>query len=145
MNAEWIAAIAAALTVVIAIIQGIYMWRQEDIRKKEYFQAKLARILELTIEYPYLEDPAFTQSWVEKKDAPDDKMMRYDQFCNLIFNYLEELYNYCDGKAEKIEKFVDVKSWVRLHHQNWENPRVSFENADAYSESFKSFVNSHLK
>ena len=38
-------------------------------------------------------------------------------------------------KAEKIEKFVDVKSWVRLHHQNWENPRVQFENAELPMES----------
>ena len=67
MNAEWIAAIAAALTVVIAIIQGIYMWRQEDIRKKEYFQAKLARVLELTIEYPILKTQHSPKAGLKRK------------------------------------------------------------------------------
>ena len=145
MSAEWLAAIATALTVIIAIIQGVYMWRQEVIRKREYFQAKLARILELTIEYPYLEDPAFTQSWSEKKDSPDDKMMRYDQFCNLIFNFLEELFIHFNEDAKKVEEFVDVKSWVRLHRHNWENPRESYENVDAYSKDFRNFISSYIR
>lgn len=145
MSAEWLAAIATALTVIIAIIQGFYMWRQEVIRKREYFQAKLARILELTIEYPYLEDPAFTQSWSEKKDSPDEKIMRYDQFCNLLYNFLEELYKYHKGKTEKIEQFVAVKAWVRLHRQNWEFPREEYENIDAYNTDFRAYINSLIK
>lgn len=145
MKAEWIAAIAAALTVIIAIIQGIYIWRQEATRKKEYLHAKLARILELTIEYPYLEDSTFTQSWNDKKDSPDDEMMRYDQFCNLIFNFLEELYIHFEKDEKKVEEFVDVKSWVRLHRQNWENPREAYENTDAYSKEFREFMKSYLK
>jgi hypothetical protein len=113
-------------------------------KKEDLFTHDLNRIIEIGIEYPYLESRPFTDEWVKFMHTSDEKYLRYDMFCNLIFNYLSQLYDYCDGDKKKIEEFVDVKSWVRLHKYNWHNPVDPNENIDAYSEKFRQFINSYI-
>jgi len=116
----------------------------EKEKKEGILTHDLNRIIEIGIEYPYLESRPFTEKWVQFMHTSDEKYLRYDMFCNLIFNYLSQLYDYCDGDKKKIEEFVDVKSWIRLHKLNWHNPVDPNENIDAYSESFRRFINSYI-
>ena len=116
----------------------------ENEKKEDLFKHDLNRIIEIGIEYPYLESRPFTEKWVQFMHANDDKYLRYDMFCNLIYNYLSQLFDYCNGDKKKVEEFVDVKSWIRLHKYNWQNPVDPNENIDAYSEEFRRFINSYI-
>lgn len=94
----------------------------ENEKKEDLFKHDLNRIIEIGIEYPYLESRPFSEKWIQFMHSKDERYLRYDMFCNLIFNYLSQLFDYCKGDKNKVEEFVDVKSWVRLHKYNWQNP-----------------------
>lgn len=116
----------------------------ENDKKEDLFKHNLSRIIEIGIEYPYLESRPFTENWKQFMHSDDEKYLRYDMFCNLIYNYLSQLFDYCNGDKKKVEEFVDVKSWIRLHKYNWQNPVDPNENIDAYTEEFRRFINSYI-
>lgn len=146
MDGSIIAAlITGSLTLLIAISQGVYIWMSKKKEKEEKLQEELNALLELTVQYPYLEHPTITEHWIENKDKALPRFMRYDQFCNLLFNHLSHVYNFYEGNVNKIENFVDVKSWVRLHEQNWKSPLIRHENRDAYDKDFRDFIDDYLK
>lgn len=138
----------AATAAILAISQWYWNSKIKERDVEIDLQKQLTSILELTIKYPYLEDVAFTESWNDWKAKgcpPDELYMRYDQFCNILFNYLASLYRIKNGDEKEIEDFLDVKSWVRLHRQIWENPRIPAENVDGYSKEFRRYINDFLK
>ena len=109
--------------------------------KEEKLVDKLNKILEIAIQYPYMESRPFTSKWVQFKDSEDERYLRYDMYCNLIFNYIEDVYTFFDHDKKKIEDFIDdIKFWIRLHKYNWQNPVIESENIDAYKEDFRSFI-----
>lgn len=155
------------ITVICSIIAiGLSVWslietkkhnqwdrEAENKRRKDDLDKQLARILEITIEYPYLESPSFTKKWEhearewrnDNKYNLDEKYMRYDQFCNILFNFLSNVHAFYKGNRKEIEDYIDVKNWVRLHGQIWNFPLMEGENADAYSEEFRKYINSYIQ
>lgn len=139
----------------MAVFAGAQIWRnctQDRRTQEDRLRQRLADILALSVQYPYLEHPSITENWKGWKDGLgenvkkyDEKFARYDQFANIIFNFLEDVYIHFKGDKKKIEDFVDVKSWIRLHKQVWEDPLSSYENADSYSDDFRKFIDSYLK
>lgn len=117
----------------------------EKQKREENLKVELNRILEIGIEYPYLESKPFTEEWVLNKLSQDEKYLRYDMYCNLIFNYLHHVFEHFDKDKSNVEKFVDIKTWIRLHKSNWENPVDENENIDGYDEDFRKFINSYIK
>ena len=79
------------------------------------------------------------------KDKNIEAYMRYDIYCNLLFNFLAELYEFYNGNRTNIENFCDIKTWVRMHKLNWLYPVDPNENIDGYSEDFRKFINSYIK
>lgn len=149
---QFIGIIISALSALAASISAIYsaksakttisLYKQE---KREKLIDKLNRILEIGIEHPYLESKNFTSKWNDHKDSDDERYLRYDMYCNLIFNYLNNVYEHFEFDKNKVEEFVDIKTWVRLHKHNWLNPIDENENIDGYDTSFKTFINSYIK
>jgi len=113
--------------------------------RKEKLHDELNTILKIGIEYPYLESKDFTYKWNELKCTGNENYLRYDMYCNLIFNYIHHICEYYCYNKEEIEGFVDVKTWLRIHRQCWLNPMDENENVDGYDEKFRQFVNSYLK
>jgi len=149
--ATTVASIGSLSAAICAAVSAYYSRKSLDAtvkiekeKKEDLFAHDLNRIIEIGIEYPYLESRPFTEKWIQFMHTSDEKYLRYDMFCNLIFNYLSQLFDYCEGNKKKVEKFVDVKSWVRLHKYNWLNPVDPNENIDAYSEEFRRFINSYI-
>ena len=101
--------------------------------------------MEIAVQYPYVESQPFIDKWIDKKNSDDVRYMRYDMFCNLLFNYLAELYEFYDGNKTKIEAFCDIKTWVRMHKLNWQHPNDPNENIDGYSKEFREFINSYIQ
>jgi hypothetical protein len=106
---------------------------------------KLEDIIKIAIEYPYLESKNFTSLWNEEKEKNDVRYLRYDNFCNLLFNYLHKVYEVFDGDKTKIESYIDVKNWIYLHEDNWKNPIESHENIEGYDEGFRDFINNYFR
>lgn len=153
----------------LAGFAGIMYWMDRR-RKKAILEQRLHDILKLTVTYPYLESPHITENWDMAiadrnkylKENPEAKFrrdvyvitgngtgvlspdfQRYDQFANMIFNYMAEVYHFFHGNQKKIEQFIDMKGWIVLHKQIWLNPSIPGEN-DCYAEGFKRLLNTYL-
>lgn len=140
-----------AISAIAAALSAIFSYRSckttlELFKKEKYaqLQDELNKIIEIAIEYPYVESKNFTSHWNEKKDSEDERYLRYDMFCNRLYNHLHNVFVFFEQDKEKIEGFVDIKSWIRLHKQNWQNPTDENENIDGYDKEFRDFINSYI-
>ena len=136
------AAIASLISSVIATSVALFVNR--DNRRKS-LNDQLDSILKISIQYPYLEDPKFTATWNANKDSADEKYLRYDIYCNLVFNYMERLCEHHEYNEKKIQADVNIKDWIRVHKDCWHNPSSPYENADGYSKKLKNTLSNFLK
>ena len=126
---------------------------QTKILKEQRLSSELFDILKISLEYPYFEDRIFTEKWnsqihkIHNKEAEtlEKDYLRYDIYCNLIFNYLSEISDFYSYNKNDIENFINIKDWIRIHKQCWENPREAFENTDSYSIEFRELITNYLK
>lgn len=137
--------LAAAVSAIFSAVSTRTTLRLYRKEKKEKLHDELNRILEIGIEYPYLEADFITTRWKEKRHSGDMKFLRYDMYCNLIFNYIHHVCEHFDYDRSCIEDFVDIKNWIPTHQQNWQYPDHENENIEGYDERFREFVNSYLK
>jgi hypothetical protein len=143
-----ISAFAAFLSALFSAI-NIFMTRSFFVKnKKQELTNELNKIIEISIEYPYVEDRDFAKNWSKYKNGElvEQKIeyLRYDMFCNRLYNHLHNVAEYYKYNKDKIENFVDIKSWVRIHKLNWQNPTDENENIDGYGQKFKDLINSYL-
>lgn len=127
--------------------------RSENEKKSDLniLNKQLDDILKIAVSYPYLETKKFCDTWEPSKatignDDQCDKYQRYSVYCNLVFNYLANLAEYCEYDLECIQKHhINMKEWVRLHQKNWCSPlNDPNENIDSYDEKFVALVNKCL-
>lgn len=135
------AAVATLISSGVATTVTILLNRSTSMRNLE---DQLDSILKISIQFPYLENPKFTETWIENKDSNDEKYLRYENYCTLIFNFLERLCYFYKYNPKKIESFMNVKDWVRLHKGCWKNPSVPYENTDSYDEKFKKIIDNYI-
>ena len=139
-----IACIASAVSALIAVVSAVMAYRFKRADRRLELEKELDRILEIGIQYPRFEYAPFTNDWNRHRGEDDEIYLRYDIYCNLLYNYIHHVYEYFDGDKKKIEDYVDVRTWIRLHRQNWQNPIDENENVDGYDEGFRNFINSYL-
>ncbi len=149
---QLIAVGVSAISAISAAVSAFYSARNSKttlelykLGRKEKLADDLDKILQIGLEYPYLENQSFTSQWDKFRGTDDERYLRYDMYCNLIFNYLNRAFSHFEKDKTKIESFIDVKSWVRAHKYNWLNPTDENENIDAYDADFRSFINSYIK
>jgi hypothetical protein len=63
---------------------------------------QLDGIIKIAIQYPYLESQTFADTWTENKNSQDEKYLRYDNYCTLIFNFLSRLCEHYKFDKTKI-------------------------------------------
>jgi hypothetical protein len=136
------AAIATLISSCVATIVTLLINKNNSVKN---LNDQLDDIIKIAIQYPYLESPGFTNTWNENKGKDDEKYLRYENYCTLIFNYLERLCKFYKFDKSKIENFMNVKDWIRLHKDCWYNPSITFENANGYSKKFKETIDSYIK
>ena len=135
---------ASVVSAVVAIVSAFLAYRFKRADGKAELEKELNRILEISIQYPHFEYQPFTNDWDNHRGKDDIIYLRYDIYCNLLFNFLHHVYEYYGGDRKKIEDYVDVRTWIRLHRQNWLHPVDENENIDGYDQPFRTFVNSYL-
>lgn len=136
---------AAIATLISAATSATVSYLVTKSNKKRSIDDQLDGILKIAVQYPYLESRSFTERWTSKHDDDDERMLRYDMYCNMLFNYLARLSDHFGYNEEKIENFLAMKSWVRLHRKNWLDPREAYENVDSYGESFVKLMNKYTQ
>ncbi|MEG0107786.1 MAG: hypothetical protein RR705_02905 [Lachnospiraceae bacterium] len=136
-----LAGAASAFFAAVSTIMTYRLYRKERLQR---LNEQLDRVIEIGIQYPYVENANFISKWLENREGQDEKYLRYDMYCNLLFNYLAGVFDYFGGNKKKVENFVDVKTWVRAHQLNWKNPVDPNENIDGYGPKFREFINSYI-
>lgn len=135
------AAIATMISTTISASVAIWTTR---FNKQKNLDDQLDAILKIAIQYPYLESEEFVNSWDSKLCTNDEKFLRYDLYCHLLFNYFERVAKYLNYDKEKIENYFTLKEWVRLHSKYWRDPPNKYENVDGYDKNFVSLINSYI-
>lgn len=136
------AAIATLFSSGVASAVTYFLNRSQRLRT---LNEQLDNILKISIQYPYLENPKFTSTWLANKDCDDESYLRYENYCTLVFNFMERLSKHHRFNTKKIERHLNLKGWIRIHKDCWENPSLPFENADGYCTEFKSLIGKYLK
>jgi hypothetical protein len=135
------AAIATLISTAVNVFINLKMRNGDEAKR---LQEQLHDINKISIEYPYFEDPEFTNKW-NNRGKSDPQYLRYENYCAIIFNFLERLFYHCNFNDKKINGYVNAKDWVRNHQQCWENPTSAFENADSYPKRFRERILEYLK
>ena len=137
--------VAAIATLVSALTSTcVTLWIASS-NKKKNLDDQLDAILKIALQYPYLENSHFTSSWKPENSFDDEKYMRYDIYCNLLFNFLSRICDYHKYDKNRIENYITIKDWVRHHGEFWKNPVNRYENVDSYDREFVDLINSYLK
>lgn len=136
---------AAIATLLSATTSAIVSLLIASSNKKRSIDDQLDGLLKIATQYPYLESRNFTEQWSSKHDESDERMLRYDMYCNLLFNFLSRVATHYNYDERKIENYLAMKSWVRIHRKNWLDPRDAYENVDSYGESFVNLMNKYTK
>jgi hypothetical protein len=135
------AAIATIISALTSASISLYIAAKSN---KKYLDDQLDAILKIAVQYPYLENKTFTKSWSSKIDQNDEKYLRYDVYCTLIFNYLERLAKHYNFNLEKINSHISIKEWVRIHRNYWNDPIDPYENIETYDKNFRNIIEEFL-
>jgi len=136
---------AAIATIISATTSATVTLVLAKLNSKKHLDDQLDAILKIAVQYPYLECEDFTNQWTSDYDRDNEKFLRYEVYCTLIFNYLSRVGAFYKYDAQIIEKFLAAKSWVRLHGKYWIDPTEAYENVDSYDESFVKLIEGYLK
>lgn len=125
----------------IAVVASteINKWSNKRQEEKRY-RDELSKIIQISIQYPELEDEVFIGKY-PGDESNRKEYLRYESYCILIFNLLEQVVEFYKFQTEFIEKFVFVDEWVNLHKQWWQDEK----NQQGYSKEFIQLINSYIK
>lgn len=136
---------SAIISIIVSIASTIlFNWWQAKTEERRRLDDEFNAILKIALEYPYLENIHFTENWTSKYNKNDEKALRYEVYCTLVFNFLEKFARYFNFNEEKMENNIAVKDWVRLHRKYWIDPTIPNENVDTYDKKFVKLVETYL-
>lgn len=135
---------AALATLISATTSAAITLYINSNNKAKIIDDQLDTLLKIALQYPYLEDENFTKEWSKYKDLNKEEYLRYDVYCNLLFNFLSRVASHYKYNESKINNYIAIKEWVRVHRYNWEDPKVAYENIDSYDEKFKTLISKYL-
>lgn len=136
------AAVATLISAAISTAISLLIVKNNTIR---HLDDQLDSLLKIAIQFPYLENSTFTESWEGKYDNNDEKMLRYEVYCTMVFNYLSRVCEHFKYNDEKVGKYIGMKDWVRLHRKYWIDPPDTYENIDTYDKQFVAMVSNYIK
>jgi len=133
--------IATVFSSIVAAIVSIYMNKE---KKLERFDLQFQNILSYSMEYPYLEQKIFTDTWEPSLITQDEKYQRYNIYCSIVFNFIYDICLWNKYKQKKIDNYISIKKWLRKHEKCWKQPVTEYENIDIYGKQFTDFVKNYI-
>jgi hypothetical protein len=119
---------AAIATLISGLTSSIITMLISNKNKERGLDAQLDEILKIAIKYPYLES----------------ENLRYDVYGTLIFNFLARVSHHCHYNKKKIDQYIAIEDWVKLHSLYWSDPTSIVENIDSYNKEFVQLINSFV-
>lgn len=136
---------AAIATIVSGVTSAVVALFIASRNSKKAIDDQLDGILKIAIQYPYLECKDFTNTWSSKYDRSDEKALRYEVYCTLVFNFMTRICDYYKYDKNKIEQHLAIKQWARIHCKYWYDPTEAYENVDTYDKQFVDLIEGYLK
>lgn len=136
---------AAIATIVSGVTSAVVALFIASRNSKKAIDDQLDGILKIAIQYPYLESKDFTNTWSSKYDRSDEKALRYEVYCTLVFNFMTRICDYYKYDKNKIEQHIAIKQWARIHCKYWYDPTEAYENVDTYDKQFVDLIEGYLK
>ncbi len=134
------------LSGIIAFITCKWQLSKEKLSSEEArLNEQLFNILRIQIEYPYLENVHFTNNWNRKKAKKELDYQRYDSYCCILFNFMEQIYKLYNGNKDKIDNFFTVSEEVRIHKIWWREPLNPRDNIEGYDQQYRCYINSIIE
>jgi hypothetical protein len=153
--------LALSLIVSNAVSIGLYLKNKksakqlyDDNKQKEKIKDlhdKLFQIQTISINHPYLEDKKFIDRWNDFKKKYHNKYddltkedkdlyLRYEQYCEMIFNLISNAYH-----INCLEDEIEFKSWARNHKEWWESPLEEHSNRDTYGDGLSNIIDKWIR
>src|SRR5262245_4409265 len=64
---------------------------------------QVLKVIDFAIAYPFLEDDAVCAQWPSPNLSQPDRL-RYDNYCCMVFNLLENVWEFAGGNRAKMRK-----------------------------------------
>jgi len=132
------ALLSAAVSAVVALTVVTLTLRAN---RRQHIENMIAKLVDVSIAYPHLEDDKFCASWNDA-DKTDKEVMRYDNYCCLVFNLLETLWKHCGGNPKRIEAIFFAREMVLRHKQWWKSQP---NNLGGYEIPFHRYIDKIIK
>lgn len=97
----------------------------------------LNKILDVSLQYPYVNDTVFIARWNLHKDSNSDSALRYDAYCEYTFDCLDNIADYNNYDQSKVDEYVDANDLIIGQKGWWDEPA----NQKSYSPEFIALVN----
>mgnify|MGYP001466640284 CR=1 FL=1 len=122
---------------VSAIVAYLTVKFQNREKKRLFIEQTINEVLNISMEYPLLENDDFCAKWYLRDNCDIDRM-RYENYCCRVFNLLERIWFFCGGNMEKINMIIYVEEWVLQHKIWWQ---MDIYNIYGYKYDFRVFIN----
>lgn len=117
--------------------------KQFDANEKGRLNDNLNKLLDINLLYPYVEDSVFISWWNSHKSSSSDSSLRYQAYCEYVFNFLQNTCEYFHYDKKKILEFVDMLDLVD-QHRDWLNLPEQ-KNSGSYPKRFLDFIDENFK
>lgn len=100
------------------------------------------KLIELPMEYPYLERGSYCAAWAKDGEDTDDRA-RYESYCCLVFNTIQKAWElnwpwfWNAARHKHVSDIVHVEELIWQHRNWWEGDRG---NVDGYPPRFRAYV-----
>ena len=120
----------ASISPALAILVSIFLYKSTN---KKNAKAEILKIndnlLSLGMQYPYLENDTFCDTWDRNFLENDDKA-RYNLYCCKIYNMLILLHDHCNKNVDKMKKILDIEDYINTHKAWFSQESDRTENDD---------------
>ena len=134
--------------IVVPVLLGfglayITFHKEFDATEKARLNDNLNKLLDVNLQYPFVDDSVYIARWNKDKDSNSDSSLRYQTYCEYVFNFLQDVCEYYNYDRKRIAKFVDIQDLIVNQKGWWFEPAQ--RNAEAYPDEFKEFIDGCFK
>lgn len=98
-------------------------------------------MIDISLEYPFVEDPMICEDWPKSHLDPDDRL-RYCDYCCYAFNTMSHVWDFSTKYKVPVRKILHVDELIWKHRCWWKSDP---ENPKAYDSRFVEFVNQIIR
>lgn len=130
----------ALIAMVVSLVTTIMTNRGS---KTIFIHEMIYSLIELSLQYPYLEDDATCNSYpnIQVDQEPWAKT-RYENYCCHVFNTLEHAWEHTSETLDEVRKIIYPDELIVRHRKWWLHDEEN--NSHGYSEGFVQFVQNIL-